>query len=176
MGERERHRRYYEKCRRLGLCRACGGKSRPNRVLCAECAAKNSARGKVRREQLTKKGLCQACLSPTEGGKSKCAKCLDKGVKWGTLRLRDLKARAIETRGGACQVCGWRCRPELLEWHHWKFTGSADRARRTVTQALKEVIKGTDRELMCVCPICHRALHYDRIQFNPRTGKIRKRR
>lgn len=75
-----------------------------------------------------------------------------------------MKYRAVELKGGKCEICGYNKCIAALEFHHkdpsQKEFRLGDGYGRTFEDFLKEVDK-----CMLICANCHAELHYlERIQ------------
>ena len=76
-----------------------------------------------------------------------------------TKRRRKLKQKAIEYKGGECQVCGYDKFAAALEFHHLdetqkKFGISVDGSTRSWERIRNEIEK-----CILVCANCHQAIH-----------------
>ena len=74
-------------------------------------------------------------------------------------RRKKIRQQAIEYKGGKCEMCGYDCCNDALEFHHnnlsdKKFGISA----KGYTRSWKEVKDGLDKCIM-ICANCHRELH-----------------
>lgn len=161
-----------EKRKKAGLCVRCGREPpAPARVSCVRCLARMRVRAKTQYQARVASGKCGLCGQPQAPGSVCCKRCLTRLREYGKLQKRDAVEAARVARGNACERCGWEEIPEILEFHHWRGTGSRQADKRPWNQALKEVAQGTDTDLAVVCPNCHRELHFRRLRFNPRTKK-----
>lgn len=101
-----------------------------------------------------KHGACSHYLSSE--GRWRCKKCRVESVQ----RRRDkLKQRAIEYKGGKCQVCGYNKYPGALEFHHLnpneKDFGIASKGYTRSWEKVKEELD----KCVCVCSNCHKEIH-----------------
>jgi len=74
-------------------------------------------------------------------------------------RRRSIRVRAIEYKGGQCEICGYSRCPEALEFHHveplskdFSISGSG------CTRSWKKV-QGELDKCMILCANCHREIH-----------------
>jgi predicted HNH restriction endonuclease len=74
-------------------------------------------------------------------------------------RRRDLRAKAIELKGGRCEICGYSRCPDALEFHH------LDDAKKDFGISAKgytrswEKVKNELNKCQLLCANCHRELH-----------------
>ncbi|NQU16442.1 MAG: HNH endonuclease [Candidatus Saganbacteria bacterium] len=76
-----------------------------------------------------------------------------------TKRRKILKQKAVEYKGGKCQICGYNKFVAALEFHHLNETKksfgiSVDGSTRSWDRIRKEIEK-----CILVCANCHRAIH-----------------
>lgn len=119
MTERQKEYRFYKK---LGICVRCHReKAEPNKVLCLECADKDSEQCKKSREKnktkekerdldkyyrLKEQGICTYCKhEKAVAGKAKCAKCLAK-IRYKRNRNKCDIDRSERVVYGICYICG----------------------------------------------------------------------
>jgi predicted HNH restriction endonuclease len=78
-----------------------------------------------------------------------------------TKKRRNLRAKAIELKGGCCEICGYSKCPEALEFHH------LDDAKKDFGISAKgytrswEKVKNELKKCKLLCANCHRELHAD---------------
>jgi len=74
-------------------------------------------------------------------------------------RRRIVRDKAIDYKGGHCQVCGYSNCREALEFHHldahWKDFGISDRG---YTRSWTRIVKELDKCVL-LCANCHREVH-----------------
>ena len=107
--------------KRIGICRLCGEKAEPGKVLCWECAEKGLEKDKVWRKKhldekrmydmgkyyrLKEQGICVYCgKRPSAPGKTKCPFCLAKIKNRRNAKRSDLE-RSEWVSFGICYICG----------------------------------------------------------------------
>ncbi len=147
--------RWYERRKEAGLCTRCGAPSRPGRILCGDCAAKQNtywnyggacngrcdscaypdcispgSRGAMYRERRRAAGLCILCgTSAPMPGRCYCAGCARKQAD----RVRERTLMRIEA--GLCTRCG-RNAPERGR-KTCRECLAKDRARRARTKGAR---------------------------------------
>ena len=87
----------------------------------------------------------------------RCSKCAAEAVQ----KRRDiLKIKAVEYKGGKCEICGYDKNYAVLEFHHLdpsqKDFGISQNGN---TRSWEEIKTELDKCIM-VCANCHRELHY----------------
>jgi 5-methylcytosine-specific restriction endonuclease McrA len=74
-------------------------------------------------------------------------------------RRRKLREKAINYKGGHCQVCGYSKCPEALEFHHLhsdgKNFGISDKG---YTRSWRNIAEELDKGVL-LCANCHREVH-----------------
>lgn len=61
-----------------GSCEDCGNERIPNRVYCANCAARHNKKAIRQRKARIERGVCVRCCRPIEGiGLTRCPACYD---------------------------------------------------------------------------------------------------
>ena len=74
-------------------------------------------------------------------------------------RRKRIREKAIEYKGGCCQVCGYSRCSEALEFHHFESTGKDfGISDRGYTRSWDRVIKELDKCIL-LCANCHREIH-----------------
>ena len=90
------------------------------------------------------------------GKRWRCRKCRMELVQ---IRRYHLKDKAIEYKGGKCEICGYNKCNEALEFHHLdpskkEFAIGVDGCTRSWDKIKQELDK-----CICVCANCHREIH-----------------
>ena len=90
------------------------------------------------------------------GKRWRCRKCRQELVQ---IRRYHLKDKAIEYKGGKCEICGYDKCKEALEFHHLDpsqkdFGIGSDGCTRSWEKVKEELDK-----CICVCANCHREIH-----------------
>lgn len=86
---------------------------------------------------------------------SKCKKCFN---EYCIERWKKRKLKAIEYKGGKCQICGYDKFYGALEFHHLDPSNKEmnwDDMRKTSWSKITEELD----KCVCVCANCHRELH-----------------
>jgi 5-methylcytosine-specific restriction endonuclease McrA len=97
-------------------------------------------------------------------GSYRCKRCASESV---TRRRKRMKARLVEYKGGHCQVCGYDCCIEAMDFHHL-VPGEKDPgisvSRQTISyeRAVAEVDK-----CILLCSNCHREVHAGLLTTTP---------
>lgn len=104
----ERVMRRRERLTKIGLCRSCGSvPRRPNRQLCARCAASERRIADRLRERLKALGVCVTCRQqPARPNRIACSQCATVSGLRAHYRYANARARAIQHYGGRCVCCG----------------------------------------------------------------------
>lgn len=75
-----------------------------------------------------------------------------------TRHRKELKLRAIEYKGGSCQLCGYNRTVEALEFHHIKPEDKAfGIAEKGLSRPWAEIQAELDKCIL-VCANCHREI------------------
>lgn len=98
--------------------------------------------------------------------------CLKCNSELAILKKQELKLKAVNYKGGKCEICGYNKNLSALEFHHLNpeqkdFTISKTR------HAWKDVKKELDK-CICVCANCHRELHNPQSTFENIQDLIKK--
>jgi predicted transcriptional regulator len=94
---------------------------------------------------------------------SYCKECQS---SYTSQRRRDIKLRAIDYKGGECQVCGYDKYPGALQFHHLDPNEKDfNIAYRGHSRSWKSVKEELDKCIM-VCANCHAEIHGEFIQPN----------
>ena len=90
------------------------------------------------------------------GNRIRCRKCNVEAV---TKRRRLLKLKAIEYKGGSCNICGYNKCPDAFDFHH-SDPNEKDFAISTegYTRSWEKVKKELDKCIL-LCANCHREIH-----------------
>ena len=74
-------------------------------------------------------------------------------------RRRTIGEKAIDYKGGHCQICGYSRCSEALEFHHLESTGKDfGISDRGYTRSWKRIIEELDKCIL-LCANCHREVH-----------------
>jgi len=74
-------------------------------------------------------------------------------------RRRRIREKAIDYKGGHCQVCGYSRCSEALEFHHLESTGKDfGISDRGYTRSWKRIVEELDKCIL-LCANCHREVH-----------------
>ena len=74
-------------------------------------------------------------------------------------RRRRIREKAIDYKGGHCQICGYSRCLEALEFHHLESTGKDfGISDRGYTRSWKRIIEELDKCIL-LCANCHREVH-----------------
>ena len=68
------------------------------------------------------------------------------------------KAKAIEYKGGKCELCGFKGHQAVFDFHHIDPDNKSFNWTKTRLQTWKRVIEELDK-CMLLCANCHRILH-----------------
>lgn len=104
-----------------------------------------------------KHGLTDFVLRPSEK-RWRCKKCCNEAV---IKRRQVLKKKAVEYKGGKCEICGYNKCIDALEFHHLDPTEKeygigGDGSTKSFERLKKELDK-----CICVCANCHREIHFN---------------
>ncbi|AFH21427.1 HNH endonuclease [Cronobacter phage CR3] len=95
--------------------------------------------------------------------RTRCSKCNTEAV---ARFRRNIKEKAIDYKGGECNVCGYNKCHAALEFHHldpnekdFAIGGSG------LTRPFKDIKKELDKCVM-LCSNCHREVHAGLIELN----------
>jgi hypothetical protein len=109
---------------------------------------------------------CEWHLCGNEAKQKYCStKCKNKAA---TDRFRkNLKVKAVEYKGGSCNICGYNKSVAALQFHHLDpsqkdFALSANGHTRRWVDVKKELDK-----CVCLCANCHAELHAGIVEFVP---------
>jgi hypothetical protein len=102
---------------------------------------------------------CKRCGAEVTGRSNKiyCSincKSADAVTRW----RRNLKLKAIEYKGGKCNVCGYKKCPAALEFHHPEDDKEFGLAQKGTCRAWEKVKKELDK-CDLVCKNCHTEIH-----------------
>lgn len=90
------------------------------------------------------------------GNRWRCKKCIVEAVK---LRRKKIKEKAVEYKGGKCEICGYNKCIDALEFHHLnpkeKDFGIGEKG---YTRSWIKIQEELDKCIM-VCANCHREIH-----------------
>lgn len=105
--------------------------------------------------------LCRKCgeTKPSrflKGRWTECRKCRG-GNQSG--RFREYKRRAVEYKGGECEMCGYKRCLGSLDFHHRDPKQKDPRWRRMRSWTFERIKKELDK-CMLVCKNCHGEIHY----------------
>jgi 5-methylcytosine-specific restriction endonuclease McrA len=91
-----------------------------------------------------------------EKGHARCPKCRSDAVQ---KRRRMLKLKAIEYKGGQCELCGYNRCTQALEFHH---TDPSEKefglGYRGLTRSWGKIKEELDK-CQLLCSNCHREVH-----------------
>ena len=74
-------------------------------------------------------------------------------------RRKKIRQMAIEYKGGSCEVCGYNCCSEALEFHHTNSSGKDfSISEKGYTRSWGRVKEELDK-CKLLCANCHRELH-----------------
>lgn len=91
-----------------------------------------------------------------EKGFARCPKCRSDAVQ---KRRRMLKRRAIEYKGGCCELCGYSRCVEALEFHHEDPSAKEfGLGQRGLTRSWEKIKAELDK-CQLLCANCHREVH-----------------
>jgi len=102
-------------------------------------------------------GLTRHRFCPGDGNRWRCIKCSSESIQRKRYRLKE---KAVEYKGGKCEICGYDKCIDALEFHH------KDPYQKDFGISAKGVLRKWDivkEELdkcICVCANCHREIHY----------------
>lgn len=83
----------------------------------------------------------------------------EKNIKGVQRRRKKIKEKAIEYKGGKCEICGYNKCLSALEFHHKnKQDKSFGISEKGITYSWEVVKKELDK-CICVCANCHREIH-----------------
>ena len=86
----------------------------------------------------------------------RCKKCRLEFVQ---IRRYHLKEKAVEYKGGKCEICGYNKCIEALDFHHLDPTQKEfGICKDGCTRSWKRVQEELDK-CICVCANCHREIH-----------------
>lgn len=94
-------------------------------------------------------------------GVYRCNKC---DVERVTQARKELKIKAVEYKGGKCEVCGYSKSMSALEFHHTDPNIKEKNIARYSTRQWEKVANELDKCIL-VCANCHREIH-DEIRNN----------
>lgn len=112
---------YYDLYKSMGLCTCCGkNKAEPNRVLCLECAVKDSEKikkyDKIRKANYSKRkrelcdafGVCTTCMTRDKYKGKRCMECYLKAKRKYREKQneKDIIPRQIRVGLDVCFFCG----------------------------------------------------------------------
>ena len=112
---------------------------------------------------------CEWHLCENEAKRKYCStKCKNKAA---VDRFRkNQKRKAVEYKGGCCQVCGYNKYQGALEFHHLdpneKDFGIGQSG---ITRVWEDVKKELDK-CICVCSNCHKEIHAEFVDVTERLG------
>lgn len=111
---------------------------------------------KIEKRVCNKHGLTDFVLRNSEK-RWRCKKCGSEAV---IKRRQVLKKKAVEYKGGKCEICGYNTCIDALEFHHLNpeekdFGIGGDGS----TKSFEKIKKELDKCIM-LCANCHRELHY----------------
>jgi hypothetical protein len=146
----------------MNQCFKCG-KPTHNPKFCSKSCSAQYTNSTHPRRKLTNK--CATCGRLIRSSRTYCGKdCFPKKERKpivGYERIKDfrrrIKQRAIDYKGGKCQVCGYSKCVSALEFHH-KNSDEKDFAISSKTRAWKFVQIELDKCVL-VCCRCHREIH-----------------
>ena len=88
-------------------------------------------------------------------GKWRCLKCQTDSTQ---KRRNNLKIKAIEYKGGKCEICGYDKCVDALDFHHLDPSEKEFRISDGYTRSWEKVQIELDK-CMLVCANCHREIH-----------------
>ena len=91
-----------------------------------------------------------------------CPECIP--LKWSdkgymSLLRSKMKQKAVDLRGGKCEICGYDKCIAALEFHHIDPSQKEFRLGDGYGRTLEDFLKETDK-CMLICADCHAELHY----------------
>lgn len=98
-------------------------------------------------------------LAPS--GVYRCKKC---DVERVNQARKELKIKAVEYKGGKCEICGYSKSMSALEFHHTDPSIKEKNIARYSTRQWEKVVDELDKCIL-VCANCHREIH-DEIRIN----------
>lgn len=163
-------------------CQACGvtfpfslkigGKLRNlgDRKYCLDCSPFGSRNTRDPRNRQSGTIACVSCgrlytHEPHKGHSwTRCNSCMANGKKDGTNKRIDRKKKAVEYKGGACQLCGYSRCLRALSFHHrdpaekdMKIGASFNRSWEACRIELDKCV--------LVCANCHMEIHAGLVQI-----------
>lgn len=84
-------------------------------------------------------------------------------------RRKSLRQKAIEYKGGVCQLCGYDKCPEALEFHHVGNEKNFGISQKGYTRSWERVKKELDL-CMLLCSNCHREVENGITQLPHKSG------
>lgn len=116
-------------------------------------------------KKLQPKNKCSKCdvlLSPentySHRKGNKISYCKDCHNQYTVERLQKQKEKAVEYKGGACQICGYCLCVDALDFHHIDHTQKGFTISKHKGRDFKNLIPELDKCLL-VCCRCHREIH-----------------
>lgn len=89
-------------------------------------------------------------------GRWRCRMCRIEAVQ---RRRKELKLKAVEYKGGKCNICGYNKCIDALEFHHLNETEkSFGIGAKGYTRSWEKVKEELDKCIL-VCANCHREIH-----------------
>lgn len=96
-----------------------------------------------------------------EGAYAYCKNCTK--IKSNSL-ARDFKAKLVEYKGGACQICNYNRCQDALDFHHLDPSEKDFTIANYKGKILNDTIKKELDKCILVCANCHREIHSSFIQ------------
>jgi hypothetical protein len=85
-----------------------------------------------------------------------CKQCMNEHTM---ERVRNMKQKWVEYKGGKCQLCGYSKCPGALEFHHLDPSKKDFNLSRYRVRAFNEQIRQEIDKCLMVCANCHREIH-----------------
>ena len=88
-------------------------------------------------------------------------------------RRRRIREKAIDYKGGHCQICGYSRCPEALEFHHLESNGKEfGISDKGYTRSWKRIAAELDKCIL-LCANCHREIHAELDKLAASQGNLR---
>jgi len=143
-----------------------------NRKYCLKCSPFGKHNTKKLHEPLKRKGVLKGNLNTNEGVDCTCNNC---GRKYKYSRNKghtlsicnscsvvksrgNLKKKALEYKGGKCEICGYNKCITALDFHHTDPTEKDFTISTNTNKAWDKIKKELDKCVL-VCSNCHREIH-----------------
>lgn len=120
-------------------------------------------------------GLCQECYKSTFNIERMCIKCSTIKpaseftptsvyckkclTKYTNDKWKLLKKKAVEYKGGKCEMCGYISVPAVYDFHHINPKEKEFSIGRVRTLSLEKIIPELE-QCMLLCANCHREIHF----------------